>query len=97
MQISTARDIGLAVRSRRRELGLSQERLAERAGVGRQWLVEVEKGKATAALGLVLRLFKALDLRLFAEPRGKASSGALSPLRPEIDLDDIIARARQPN
>jgi len=94
MQMATARDIGLTVRERRRALGLTQEQLAVRAGVGRQWLVEVERGKATAALGLVLRLFKALDLRLSAEPRAKRTPSAPGQRSSAIDLDEIVASTR---
>ena len=91
MRIDTAEDIGLVVREHRRKLGLSQQRLAELAGVGRQWVVAVESGKASAELGLVLRLLKALGLNVFVDPREAAAEPESA-----IDLDRIIARARAP-
>lgn len=62
MLITTPRDIGAAIKERRRLLGLDQAELASRVGVSRQWLIQVESGKAGATIGLVLRLLKALDL-----------------------------------
>jgi y4mF family transcriptional regulator len=64
MRAKTPVDVGLILRERRRALGLDQAALAERIGVSRQWLVEVEGGKARAEMGLVLRAFTALGLTL---------------------------------
>ena len=62
MQIRTPLDLGLVIRDRRRKLKLSQTELARKAGVGRQWVVAIERGKTRAELGLVLRTLAALDL-----------------------------------
>ena len=64
MIITTAHDIGLVIRERRRELHLDQRGLAERIGVSRQWVVAVEKGKPRAEIGLILRTLRALDLHV---------------------------------
>lgn len=69
MNLRNPTDVGLLVRQRRRELGLDQAGLAERIGVSRQWVVEIEAGKARAEIGLVLRALRALGLTLRAEPR----------------------------
>ncbi len=61
-------DIGLLIRDRRLELGLDQRTLAERARVSRQWIVELEKGKPRAELGLILRTLAALELALDISP-----------------------------
>ncbi|WP_229665802.1 helix-turn-helix transcriptional regulator [Ornithinimicrobium pekingense] len=47
--LRTVRDVGAAVRRARREAGLSQHALADRAGVSRQWLSRVEAGKGPSA------------------------------------------------
>jgi HTH-type transcriptional regulator/antitoxin HipB len=85
-------DIGLLIRDQRLKLGLDQRELAERISVSRQWVVEVEKGKPRAEIGLVLRALTALGLELNVS----ASTTHLSPptARKPIDLDDVIARAR---
>ena len=46
MQMRTPVELGLILRGRRKDLGLNQEALAQQAGVSRQWVVEVEKGKS---------------------------------------------------
>ena len=96
MQIHTSRDMGLLIRSRRKELGLSQEALAKKTGVGRQWIVEIERGRVNATLGLLLRLTKVLELQLSIDGK-EAASRHRSPISsPEfdIDLNAIIDRAR---
>jgi len=72
--------LGLALRERRRELGLSQQQLAARIGVSRQWVVDLEGGKERAELGLVLRALRGLDMRVVVEPLGPAA----------LDLDRLV-------
>jgi HTH-type transcriptional regulator/antitoxin HipB len=63
--LTTVRDLGAAVRHRRREAQLTQAMLAQRAGVSRQWLSGFESGKNPAVeLGKVLDVLTALDLAL---------------------------------
>jgi len=57
-------DLALTIRQRRKALGWDQAGLAERAGVSRQWVIDIEKGKARAELHLVLRVMNVLGLRL---------------------------------
>lgn len=57
------RDLGAAGRRARREAGLSQQALADEAGVSRQWLSRFESGKnPSAELRKVLDVFGALGL-----------------------------------
>ena len=90
LQIRAPIDLGLIVRDRRRKLGLSQSQLARNAGVGRQWLVALEQGKAGAELGMVLRTLSALRLALSA---GDADPPA-GPVSP-IDIDAVVDAARR--
>lgn len=53
---------GERVRARRLELGLSQEVLADRAGLHRTYAGSVERGERNVALVNILRLASALDL-----------------------------------
>lgn len=64
MLARTPTDLGLIIRDRRRALGLDQAALARRVGVSRQWIVEMERGKPRAEVGLVLRTLSALGIRL---------------------------------
>ena len=93
MRIRTPLDLGLVIRDRRRKLGLSQTELARKAGVGRQWVVSIERGKSRAELGLVLRTLSALDLSLTTNtgerlPRPTADTVA-------IDIDAVVSNARR--
>ena len=53
------RELGLTVRRVRQDHGWSQTELADRAGVGRPWLSELERGKPTAQVGRVLAVVRA--------------------------------------
>jgi len=81
--ILSAGDLGQAVRERRLALALSQQALADRVGVSRQWVVGLEQGKPRGELGLVLRVVRALDLQLRLEPLAE----------PEAALDALLGDA----
>ena len=95
MRLRTALDLGLTIRDHRRHRGLSQQALAERIGVSRQWVVEVEGGKERAEVGLVMRALAALDAELSVNLPGIPSHPSAVARLPKIDLDVIIARARR--
>jgi len=88
----TAKDVGAIIRERRRRLGLDQATLARRVGVGREWIVDVEKGKPRAGIELVLRTLAALGLSI-------AVSETTTPIarkgRAGTDLDRIVEDARR--
>ena len=70
---------GASVRARRRFLGLSQERLAERAGLHRTYVAEVELGKRNVSLVNIGRLAAALDVSipgLFSEAEERPERAA---------------------
>jgi transcriptional regulator with XRE-family HTH domain len=56
--------LGAAIRARRRELGFSQEQLADRAGMDRSYLGEVERGENSVALLSLLSVADALGVTL---------------------------------
>jgi transcriptional regulator with XRE-family HTH domain len=60
MRIRQPLDFGPIIRARRRALGWSQHHLATRAGVGRHWLVELERGKSSAPMDLVMKTLDAI-------------------------------------
>ncbi|MDO8187752.1 helix-turn-helix domain-containing protein [Conexibacter sp. JD483] len=87
MGVLALRQLSLAVRRRRAELGLTQAQLAARARVSRQWVIDFEAGKETAELGLTLRLLDALDLHLQLSPAESAPPPADDDA---IDLDALL-------
>ena len=58
--IKTTTQLGDALRAARKQLGLTQPRLALAAGVGVRFIVDLEAGKATLRLENVLRVIDAL-------------------------------------
>jgi HTH-type transcriptional regulator/antitoxin HipB len=96
MFIRTPGDLGALIRDRRLKMGLDQASLAKRAGVSRKWLIEAEQGKPGAAVGLILRTLRVLDVSLEVNPgkqgsKPKPSRGAL----PLIDLGQHLERLRK--
>jgi len=92
MEINSTQDVAATVRGRRQELGLSQAELATRAGVSRDWVNQIEAGKATAEFGLVIRLLDALRLRLDIDVR---ASGDDTPTGGSVDLDALLDEYRE--
>jgi HTH-type transcriptional regulator/antitoxin HipB len=93
MRFRSPAELGAIIRDRRRRLGLEQKALAEQVGVSRQWIIDIEKGKPRAALGLVLRTVNALGILL------DASDESIRPSRTSAaapDINAIIAAARKP-
>jgi HTH-type transcriptional regulator / antitoxin HipB len=93
MRIRSPSELGALIRARRRQLGLDQSELAEKVGVSRQWIIEIEKGKPRAAIGLILRTFNALDI--FLDARDSPAQKTKPPAH-EVDLDALIQAARKP-
>ena len=94
MQATTVHEIRAVVRGRRKDLGLSQETLARRAGTSRKWLSEFERCTTTAVeLPLVLRVLAALDLTVDITVNRAAARDEPSAEQEqsgEVDLDEIL-------
>jgi HTH-type transcriptional regulator/antitoxin HipB len=98
MPIRTPADLGALIRDSRTRLALNQKSLAEKVGVSRQWIVEIEKGKPRASIGLLLRTIGALGMALDAEKEGpgKPQDTSLSHgADAHVDIDSIVASARR--
>jgi HTH-type transcriptional regulator/antitoxin HipB len=94
MRLRTPADFGAAIREKRRALGLDQAGLAERAGVSRQWIIDVEKGKPRAPMQLVLRTLEALGIGLWTEEApGSPSPGSLPGAA--VDLGRVVDAHRR--
>ncbi len=83
--------LGAVIRDRRREIGLEQRALADKVGVSRHWVIDVEKGKPGAEIGLVLRALRVLGIVLDASPARARSKSDSS-----VDIDALIEAARKP-
>ena len=85
--------LGAAIRDRRRQLKLEQRTLAEKVGVSRHWVINVEKGKPGAEIGSIFRTLRVLgillDIKTESAPPGKL-------VKPDVDLGALIDAARKP-
>jgi HTH-type transcriptional regulator/antitoxin HipB len=98
MRIRTPTDLGALIRDRRTKLGLDQKSLAKKVGVSRQWIVEVEKGKPRAEVGLLLRTIDALGILLDADKGGPGKpkdTSASHRVDAYVDIDSIVESARR--
>jgi len=75
----TPLQLGNSIRERRRELGLTQEQLAEKVGVRQRTISDVESAGA-ARVDTLLRMLVALDLELLVRPRTKGSASDIEAI-----------------
>lgn len=87
MIIRGPRDLGLLVRDIRRKGGFTQAELASHVGVSRKWVIDLENGKRTADLSLVLQTLNAIGIDLDAKVR-KARS-------PDADINAIVETSKR--
>ncbi len=59
----TPEELGAAIRSRRKALKLTIAEVADMAGCSPRFVSEVERGKDSASIGLILRLARELGLK----------------------------------
>ena len=71
----SASRLGQAIRGLRSQRGLTQAQLAQRAGVSRQWLNYVERGrKKGLEISLIMQVLDALDASLAIRDDWQADS-----------------------
>ena len=56
--------LGTTIRSRRKNLGISQEELGFRSGLHRTYVADIERGSRNPSLGSIAKLAEALELSL---------------------------------
>lgn len=88
MEVGSVRELAAVVRSLRREKGWTQAVLAREAGVGREWVIHLEKARPRVEFGLVMATLKALGVRLNIESN--------APVEPDIDLAIVLGES-EPN
>jgi len=75
----TPHQLGNSIRERRRQLGLTQEQLAEKVGVRQRTISDVESAGA-ARVDTLLRMLVALDLELLVRPRTRGSASDIEAI-----------------
>jgi transcriptional regulator with XRE-family HTH domain len=71
IDISNMKELGRAIRDRRRELGYTQAFLEDYAGVSASFLSELENGKETIQTGKMLEITSLLGMDICLRRRGE--------------------------
>jgi HTH-type transcriptional regulator / antitoxin HipB len=69
-RVKSSIELGNLIREARKRTELDQATTADLIGVGPRFLSEVERGKPSARLGLVLKVLERLGLEVWVSPRG---------------------------
>lgn len=64
--MKTTEQLGTAIRTRRKQLKITQKELAMTCGTGLRFIVDLEKGKPTCQIGKTLQVLLALGLAIEA-------------------------------
>lgn len=75
LKVETTEILGAAIRAKRKASGLTIAEAASLTGVGARFLSELERGKKTASLHLVLQVLERFGLELAVAPRGQIIYG----------------------
>lgn len=73
MNVRNAHQIGILVRDRRKTLGIGQQVMADRLGVSRYWVSQLENGNSGAAIGQTLNALAVLGIGLDAQIQDAAN------------------------
>jgi len=90
-------EIGKIIRAARMTRHVSQTELARLLGTTQAWISEVEKGKDTAQIGLVLRVLAQLNVRLRADEPLNDMKPVKGPRKRSVNLDRIIENLSNPD
>lgn len=96
MRVGKATELGVALRDARARQRLSQQEVAERAGVQRYQVANLELGKGNPSLKTLLAVLSAvgLDMQVDAGDRDNLAEPRRS-LAKSVSLDDVLSRARK--
>lgn len=96
MLIAQPFDVAMAIRARRRQLKLRQLEVAREAKVGREWLVDLEHGKPTVEIGLVMRTLETLGLEITIRPTEAPPRWSLPLTAAALKRAEALAEYRPP-
>jgi HTH-type transcriptional regulator/antitoxin HipB len=69
-KINNPEELGRSISKERKILRLTQKEISEFTDVGRKFVLELEKGKATAQIGKIFEVLNGLGLELHLIKRG---------------------------
>ena len=77
--MKTTEQLGTVIRTRRKQLQITQKELAMTCGTGLRFIVDLEKGKPTCQIGKTLQVLHALGLAVETKLLGSDGPGGRSP------------------
>lgn len=83
------KEIGLRIKDRRVAMGLTQEAMAERAGITPTYASHIERGEKRPSLGVLVRIATALDITVDRLLTGSQPADRTAFLS---DMDALLAR-----
>lgn len=90
MLIRRPSELGAIIAAARRAHGLTQGALADRLGVSRVWLGQIERGKSSARIDMVFRVLNELDVALSADIVAPPTAESRTASGPSVfDIDAI--------
>jgi HTH-type transcriptional regulator/antitoxin HipB len=92
--LRSAEQLGMIIRLKRQEKGLSQAALAELLGVERKWVLRLEAGNPKAELGSVLKALDALGISASLSDGDHPTTGKGTV--PASRLDEVFRRLQSP-
>lgn len=75
-RIASPVELGVLIRAQRKQRGITQADAAALAGVGERFLSELERGKRSAEIGLVMQVLERFGIELWATRRGHQPGSA---------------------
>ena len=96
MRVRRTTELGVALRDARARQRLSQQEVAERAGIQRYQVANLELGKGNPSLKTLLAVLSAvgLELQVNAHGRDNLAEPARNLAKP-VSLNDVLSRVRK--
>lgn len=82
-------EIGRRIKDRRVAMGLTQEAMAERAGITPTYASHIERGEKRPSLGVLVRIATALDITVDRLLTGSQPADRMAFL---LDIEELMSR-----
>jgi HTH-type transcriptional regulator / antitoxin HipB len=79
MKIKTSEQLGMAIRTRRKRLEITQKELAMTCGTGLRFIIDLEKGKPTCQIDKTLQVLQSLGMAIEITPLSGDDAGDKTP------------------
>lgn len=76
----SSKQLGLLIQRHRKERGLSQTELADRAGLRQELVSKIESGQPGSRLSSIYALLAALNLEMTIQPRTKSDADDMADI-----------------